>query len=242
MNLFTRNNKETTLTTNGLGEYIKYSQSIMLFPEDKKKSISKLKEEYTIAILSIISYLREFISDSKLDNPQETNSNPLDLDFKSMLAKCPSTITYLIRNQELPSIINIIDNQHMPHIHVSGETIEMAEYFELLPGLNHILTNDYINKIFNGLNIFKAKALLDQMNLLPPNNQFDMTLDNYNQRVNLHRLLIRDIVENLINSKNPHDITRARIFLSYFDVEYVLPEQDTAFVPPKKLEYKNPDC
>ena len=247
MNPYTKTLKESpekTIYTSGINEYIEYNKKIMMFPEKISIKIPALKEEYSAGITSIINYLRSTLTEFRIDNKDSfgTNINPLELDLQSMFAECPNILINLIRNQNPPEIINIIDNQHMPHIHLSGETIEMAEHLELLPGLNRLLVNDRINKMFEGLNIFTAEALFKQMNLLPKNNNFERVLERYRERVILHRLLIKDIVDSLISTDSRYDIERARIFLSYFDVEYNPPKMNQSTSTPKKLEYKKNDC
>lgn len=231
---------EKAIYTSGLDEYIKYNKRIMMFPEKFSVKIPALKKEYTSGIESIINYLRETLTEFKIDNKDSfgSNTNPLELDIQAMFATCPNILVNLIKKQRLPEIINIIDNMHMPHIHLSGETVEMAESLQLLPGLDRLLVSDKINHWFEGLNIFTARALLKQMNLLPENSNLERTLRNYNERVTLHRLLIKDIVDTLISKENRYDIERAKIFLSYFDVDYNPPKLNSPTESPKKLEYK----
>lgn len=235
--------KETTIRISGLNAYIAHHKRIMMFPE--KMNIPALREEYITSINGIISYLRTNLTDFLLDNYEKNKDlftkNPLEIDDTKLFAECLNMFINLVKKQELPDLIYVIDGKHLPHLHLIGETVEQAECLECLPGLNHYIVNPRFNEIFENRSIFETRALLSQMNLLTEGNHLDREINRYNDRLALHRLIIKDIIDSLISSNDFHDIKRARIFLAHFDIKADLPQLEPT-TQPKKLEYKRTNC
>lgn len=249
MKLFNRNHKTvkeditiegTQIFNNGLDEYIKYYQKIMSFMSSNTitEKTTQLKEEYINSIITIINYLRNTLTNEQLDSCTHT----IDINLRALLSKCPNTISSLIKEQDYAETIYITDNKHLPHFHTLNGYVDMAENIEALPGLNHILANQRINSCFNRLSIIEARALLNQMSLLPPDNNLDKEIASFNERNNLHKLLIRDIIESLLSTKNKYDLTRAMIFASCFDVPFDFTPYNHDNDKNKTLEFKKPNC
>lgn len=217
---------------NGVDEYVKYNQDLLAFPNKELQEIDSV--EYINAIRNIANYLQSFYQ-----NKTDSEFIP-ELNVDDMSQGIPRLIIHLLASPSINDIIYIIDDMKSAHFHVNNNQIEMAENMCTLPGLNYEVRTINLDDVFTGLTIFQARALLSQMNILPPQNNLDQQINSYFQRVKLHHLIIKDIVSTLLISPNDENYKIAQIFISYFEPAFKLPPYKSPIEESsKKLTYPN---
>ncbi len=231
-----KNSQEETshspIIANGVDEYVKYNQDLLAFPNKEIQEMDAI--EYINAIKSIVNYLQSFYQ-NKTDNELIPEIN-----VDEMSQGIPRLIIHLLSSPSVNDIVYIIDDMNSAHFHVNNNIVEMAENLCTLPGLNYEVRTIDLDDIFTGLTIFQARALLSQMNVLPPKNNLDQQINSYFQRVKLHHLIIKDIVSTLLISPNDENYKIAQIFISYFEPDFKLPPYKSPLEEsPKKLTYPN---
>lgn len=198
-------------------EYVIYNESFyrrLHLPDEGRQE--KLMAEYNNAVSEIVNYLLAKFPESSLNG-----NNSVEIELIDMNENLSNSTFNMLRVPSYPDIIDIKRGSYPTHFHVKGQFIEEAEEVECLKGLNYLLRNGKINKIFKGLTVKEARSLLDQMNILPKDNELDQVIINHDERTKLYYNFIRSIIYSLLTkAKSTADIRRARLFAASFDVDF----------------------
>ncbi len=202
------------ISINSLSDYINYTKTFIVPPKLFDAYYPNILEDYAHTIYKIITYLRTVLKKEML-----TNETTFNLDINELIKSCCDKIHLPIIPPDYDSIIYLLGDSRPAHFHISEGKIEMAENLETLPELLPILTSK-INSFFQGLTVPEAQALLNQMRLLPKDNDFESSIEAFKKRQILHTKVILDICLSLLKTKDPDDLLRARIFISYFNIYF----------------------
>lgn len=235
----TDSDKLYDLYIKNISQYVFLSKEMMkpLSYDDEDKENDK--QSYIETVEHIVSYLRNTFTSEVLKS-----GNSLEIDKNEMCKDINNSVIYSIREPEFRDIIYIIEETKYPHFHTNGSVIVEAEGVHCLPGLNRELCKPKINNIFEGMEVTEARAMLNQMRLLPRGNNLEREIFIHDLAMSMHKGLLLSIIYNLLMTRDADDILRARLFASSFGVDfdftpYEEKEQNTGKKLNKKIDL---DC
>lgn len=218
-NLFKRNdnvNKEVIEDSN-IKLYLSYMKDfygligLRLDEEDKVK----LTDKFNNSLNYFVSYLENTFSDDIL-----VGSNSVCIDEDNMLTGASKDAKNLFCRHKYNMLIYINSSDTYPHMHTDGERVVEMEGVHTIKGLNHTLQNNSINKIFTGLTVSEAAALLEQMHLLSKDGELKKSIATHNVLEAVRRLFYNAIISKVLDSDSKMKVARARLFADTFGVKY----------------------
>ncbi len=196
-------------------EYVNYARMLTasLFP-DKEFDEQNAKEYYN-SVNYYVTYMREIFCDEILCFEEKLGINVSD-----MLEKADTITKYMMIEPKYPEIIYILNDTRAPHFHTNGKYILDAEFINAIPGLDSKLRQTKINGIFEGMDILEARALLNQMRLLPINSSLDKTIKEHEASTQVFESFKESVICLLLCSGTKSDLIRARMFADTFGVDF----------------------
>lgn len=222
-------------------EYVAYHKSLMIYSTaNDENQTTKYMIEYNNAINEIVNYLITTFPTSILES-----QNAVEIKVSDMKEHLSENTFNMLRVPMYPSIIDVKRGYYDAHFHTKGNHIDEAEKVHMLPGLSLPLKSEKINRLFQGLTVNEAYALLMQMNLLPADNDFEKVIINYEKRTNIYHNFLRSVIYNLLTKANSEtDIKRAQLFAASFDITFNFEPFIALFKEEQalKLSKTNPNC
>lgn len=214
---------------------------------DKKESIKIVTKNFNSWVDDIVNYLLNTYPATDINcNISEFDvSNYAPLDFKDLQNNvCSEAILMLVKPVAMPDMLYLGDRNNVctcPCIYFNKGVIYSAENMEKFENLNNELKKEKFNNLFVGLDVFEVKALLDQMNVLPTENELDEYLEMYKNLLTKYNIFVKAIINKLIiNGGLNYGVKRALILVTAlgfdFDFSWCLTNDDIMY---KKLKRSN---
>lgn len=222
-----------------ISHYIFLSKEIMKPISYNKDNQEYDKKCYVETVEHIVTYLRNTFTSEILKS-----GNNLEINVDEMCEGINNSVIYSLREPKYRDIIYIIEETKYPHFHTNGSVILESEGIDCLPGLNKELCKSKINGIFEGMEITEARAMLNQMRLLPRGNNLEKEIFIHDLLVSAHKGLILSIIYNLLMSEDYDDVVRARLFAATFGVDFDFTpyDKDNKLEDKKLKKEQNSNC
>lgn len=214
-----RNTSPTDIYLANITQYIQYLGDKLGIenPNENRDFFDTWGAEYYNAAMYFVKYLENNYTEETFSN------NPdVQLDVEDMIKGMPDEAKLLFGSPKYPDLIYIDEGRYSTHFHLKDNKVSDAEWVEVLPGLSRVLANEKINKLFCNLTISEVRALLQQMNILPKNNELDKIIEDVKKRELINRNFLETILALIIIQREKYTLERARLFAEAFGIKFEL--------------------